>query len=482
LIHYTDERGERRLVNLNKDVFKIGRTRDNDLTIDNHSISRYHAEVVFDGQSYTFIDKRSRCGSFARRERISEWPLSDGDTISLGSEEEGASLTFFFPQLRRELENGHPPRVRRDESSAAADGETGQAQHAVMTSLGMLNLVTRKLMLCQNDEEIAEQLLDLLSALGTAERLVLMLYDRQRRELRPGGRRDRDGQGLSSEPSPDLMARVFISGETLAGFDNDCQRFFVCLPLASSRHVWGVCYASARARFTREEQELLTAIGHQAGSALETIHLLEDQRRTVESLIHALSLSIDARDEITAGHSERVAAYAVAIARHLGLSAHEQRVIYYAALLHDLGKIGVRDDVLCKPAQLTPDEYEVIKQHPLYTLKILSKINFSEELADVPLVAGSHHERPDGSGYPRGLHCAEIPIGARVIAVADFFDALTVERHYRKPLPAEEVLEMIEAGRDTQFDGRVIDAFLRYYREELPRQCRMASGGSRGED
>src|SRR5437016_445782 len=99
LIHYTDEGGERQLVNLSKDVFTIGRTRDNDLSINNNMISRYHAEVVFDGRGYTYIDKRSRGGSFLSEERISQTPLNDGDTICLGSQERGASLTFYFPEL-----------------------------------------------------------------------------------------------------------------------------------------------------------------------------------------------------------------------------------------------------------------------------------------------------------------------------------------------------------------------------------------------
>jgi HD-GYP domain-containing protein (c-di-GMP phosphodiesterase class II) len=141
--------------------------------------------------------------------------------------------------------------------------------------------------------------------------------------------------------------------------------------------------------------------------------------------------------------------------------------------LHDYGKIGVRDEVLCKPSSLTAEEYEEIKQHPAYTLSILSKIKFSEGLAEVPHVASCHHERPDGKGYPRGLRRAEIPIGALIIAVADVFDALTVKRHYRDPMPLDEVLALLEAGRDTQFEGTVIDAFkLFYYEEYLPRQTR----------
>jgi HD-GYP domain-containing protein (c-di-GMP phosphodiesterase class II) len=478
LIHYTDERGERRLVNLSKDVFTIGRMRDNDLTIDNHLISRYHAEIIFNGSGYTYVDKSSRCGSFIRHERIVEKSLRDGDIISLGSEERGTSLTFFFPQLGAERKPGRPPQARPSESAPGApQAKAGRAEEAAV-SLTLLNEISRQLLSCGSSAEIVERLLDGLGALPLGERVAILLYDPRRSELRLSGSRAPSGQMRVVEPHEELIARVCSQNAALIGYDHQHQEFFLSAPVASARHVWGVCHLTSGDRaFHREELEFLTALGHQAGLALEIIHLLEEQCRTCESFIHALALSIDARDEMTAGHSARVADHAAAIARHLHLPLREQRLTYYAALLHDYGKIGIRDAVLCKPSQLTPEEYEKIKQHPLYTLNILSKINFGEDLASVPFVASSHHERPDGAGYPRGLSRDEIPIGARIIAVADFFDALTVARHYRGPIPAEEALALIEAGRDTQFDGEVIDAFHRYFCEEyLPRRAQMAAG------
>jgi len=476
LIHYTDERGGRRLVNLSKEVFTIGRTHDNDLTIDHHLISPYHAEVVFNGSSYTYVDKRSRWGSFIRHERISEKSLSDGDTISLGSDERGAALTFFFPDPEGKREAGRVPRVRTGGFTvqASQSGNGGAESAASTVSLKALNEVGRQLLECETREEVSERLLEALSALLPVEGVDLMLYDRGRDELRFSGSRTRLDQARRVEPHDEVVRRVFLQNAVAAGYDAERREFFLTAPVSSARQVWGICHLTARARaFSQDEVEFLTAVGHQAGQALESLHLVDEQRRTCESLIHALSLSIDARDEMTAGHSARVAGYAAAIARYLSLPEREQRLTYYAALLHDYGKIGIRDAVLCKPSQLTPDEYETIKQHPLYTLNILSKVNFGEDLAAVAFVASSHHERPDGQGYPRGLSRDEIPIAARIIAVADFFDALTVERHYRGAMPADEVMAMIEAGRDTQFDGGVIDAFQRYYREEyLPRRLR----------
>jgi HD-GYP domain-containing protein (c-di-GMP phosphodiesterase class II) len=246
------------------------------------------------------------------------------------------------------------------------------------------------------------------------------------------------------------------------------------LPLAAGNRVHGWCRISRReCGFRSEETDFLRATVQQAGVALEVIRLTEERQRAFDRMIKALALTLDARDEMTAGHSARVANYSMATARHLGLSVAEQKLIYYAALLHDYGKIGVRDEVLYKPSELTPEEYEHIRQHSYYTFRLLSRLNFGEEMAEIPLIASSHHERPDGRGYPRGLRDTEIHLGARIIAVTDFFDALTAVRHYRQPMSPDEVLQLIEAGRDTQFDGTVIDAFRRYYEEEYrPRRSR----------
>jgi HD-GYP domain-containing protein (c-di-GMP phosphodiesterase class II) len=472
-IHYVDERGKPRRVDLSKNVFTIGRTRDNDLAISHHLISRYHAEVIFDGREYTYIDKRSRRGSFIECRRISEKLLSDGDTIRLGSSECGPQLTFYFPRFTRL----QPPEV----ASESAQTANGLIKGTPPVSLATLNRINRQLAQCTHRMAIAEKLLAALEQLFPLAELAIFFYHPENQALRIESQRRQRKRSRLAETSGWVVTQVFSRNLALKGYDSERHEFFLSVPLASARRVWGVCYLTSQEHpFKSEEEELLYAVGQQAGLALETLHLDQQRQRTCESLIRALALSIDARDQMTAGHSARVAGYAAAIARYLGLPPQQQRVVYYAALLHDYGKIGISDEVLCKAAPLTPEEYEKIKQHPLYTLNLLSKIHFTEELAEVPLIASSHHERPDGLGYPHGLRRAEIPIGSLIIAVADFFDALTVKRHYRDPMPQEEVLELIAAGRDTHFDGAVIDAFFRYYREEyLPRQRRRSERNNR---
>ena len=358
--------------------------------------------------------------------------------------------------------------LHSDEPSMLAPGVATATTPVI--SLGFLNQTHQTLMKCRSDAEVVAYLIHSARALGVASYAEVWLYDRVAQRLRA---HRKEAQPLL--PANTIEA-VFATGEPRRGSVplHASELFYLCVPLTSSQEIYGVCYLGSTSRaFSRDEMDMLTAIGHHAGAVLSSLHIKADQERACENLIQALALTIDARDEITAGHSGRVANYSATIARYMRLSETEQRLAYYAGLLHDYGKIGVRDEVLCKPTSLTPEEYEEIKQHPEYTLSILSKIKFSEDLTEVPHVASCHHERPDGKGYPRGLKRGEIHICALIIAVADVFDALTVKRHYRDPMPLDEVMALLEAGRDTQFEGVVIDAFkLFYYKEYLPRQER----------
>jgi HD-GYP domain-containing protein (c-di-GMP phosphodiesterase class II) len=151
----------------------------------------------------------------------------------------------------------------------------------------------------------------------------------------------------------------------------------------------------------------------------------------------------------------------------MGLDPGECRLIYYAGLLHDYGKIGTRDDVLLKPGRLTPEEYEHVKEHPLHTFRILSKIRFPEDLAEIPFVAAAHHERWDGSGYPHGLRENEIPLGSRIVAVADAYDALTEERVYSEGVEPDAAANEIRVRSGSYFDPRVVEGFMDYFERHV---------------
>ena len=187
---------------------------------------------------------------------------------------------------------------------------------------------------------------------------------------------------------------------------------------------------------------------------------LEDAyRMTLKALITAL----ETRDSETHGHSERVVAFSLRLGRELGLSEDQLRSLEFGSLLHDIGKIGVPDAILRKPAALSESEWVRMREHPLHGQKILSGIEFLEGAARV---VAQHHEKWDGSGYPLGLRGEQIDFNARIFAVADAFDAITSDRVYRKAKPYGAAIAELEEWAGRQFDPEVVKAFRRVPREE----------------
>jgi putative two-component system response regulator len=189
---------------------------------------------------------------------------------------------------------------------------------------------------------------------------------------------------------------------------------------------------------------------------------VEEQAKKIRasflSAITALAYALEAKDKYTSGHSQRVAETSVAIAKELGMPQDSIDKIRLAGLVHDIGKIGVRESVLNKPCRLTDEEFNHIKSHCEIGEHILTPIVEDEEILKA---VRHHHERYDGRGYPDGLSGKQIPLGARILAVADTYDAMTSERPYREAMSAEATYTEIERGKGTQFDPEVVDAFLR---------------------
>jgi putative nucleotidyltransferase with HDIG domain len=174
----------------------------------------------------------------------------------------------------------------------------------------------------------------------------------------------------------------------------------------------------------------------------------------------ALAAAIDAKDPYTRGHSQRVAQISLEIAKEMGQSPSEQQKVNIAALLHDVGKIGIEDHILKKPSQLTDEEYNVIKQHPRWGAMIMGHIS---QLKDVVPAIQYHHERLDGSGYPEGRAGEQIPMLARIIAVADTFDAMTTDRLYQKAMDPQFVVSKLHEWKGSRYDPSVVDAMTRIY-------------------
>jgi len=176
--------------------------------------------------------------------------------------------------------------------------------------------------------------------------------------------------------------------------------------------------------------------------------------------IKAISGAVDARDPYTAGHSSRVTKISLAIGKELGLSKDDLQNLEYATLFHDIGKIGVSDNILNKPGKLTADEFDLMRKHPLIGVRILQDIEFLEK--SLPIIK-HHHERVDGTGYPDGLSDSEIPFGARILAIADTFDAMITDRPYRKGVSEQKAIQEIIRNKGSQFDSELVDVFIKIY-------------------
>jgi putative two-component system response regulator len=188
-----------------------------------------------------------------------------------------------------------------------------------------------------------------------------------------------------------------------------------------------------------------------------------ENERLFLHVVSSLASAIDAKDTYTNGHSDRVARYSREIARRAGYEGNRLEDIYMMGLLHDVGKIGIPDAVINKPARLTDEEYDIIKTHPIMGARILGNIKEMPKLANG---ARWHHERFDGRGYPDKLSGENIPEEARIIAVADAYDAMTSHRSYREPLPQGVVRAEIEKGRGSQFDSRFASIMLEMIDED----------------
>jgi HD-GYP domain-containing protein (c-di-GMP phosphodiesterase class II) len=210
--------------------------------------------------------------------------------------------------------------------------------------------------------------------------------------------------------------------------------------------------------FRKSDAALLTPFVSLLGLHGRSARRYQDLKEVLVGLTRSLTAALDAKDSYTFGHSERVARVAVELGRELELPADELSDIYLAGLLHDVGKIGIRDSVLTKPGPLTRDEYEHIKQHVTIGYNILSELHAIRNL--LPGVLW-HHERWDGKGYPHGLAGEAIPLLPRILAVADSFDAMSTARPYREAMPPRQVEDTLAEGAGSQWDARVIEAFQR---------------------
>ncbi len=248
---------------------------------------------------------------------------------------------------------------------------------------------------------------------------------------------------------------------------------FVCyfgVPLIAKGKIIGVLEAFHRSPLAPDPDWLsfLEMLAGQAAIAVDNTALFKNLQRSnaelvmaYESTLEGWSAALDLRDKETEGHTQRVTTMALQLAKVMGMDEPALVHIRRGALLHDIGKMGVPDYILLKPDQLSEAEWEKMRMHPVYAFDMLSKIDYLRQALDIPYC---HHEKWDGTGYPRGLKGEEIPLPARIFSIVDVYDALTSDRPYRPAWTTERTLEYLSQQRGTHFDPRVVDAFIRMIR------------------
>jgi putative nucleotidyltransferase with HDIG domain len=296
------------------------------------------------------------------------------------------------------------------------------------------------------------------SWLLNADRSSVWLYDDEREEIWTIV-----GEGLTTEirmpVGRGIAGAVAKSKETLniadpyshPLFNADVDRqtgyltkSILCMPLLNRKGdltgVYQVLNKLDFDHFTSQDEQMLAALSGSAAVAVENARLYEEQKKQFNSFIEVLATSVDAKDPTTADHSKMVTGVAVALAKEMGFDPGRVEFIRVAGVLHDYGKIAIPDRILCKPGQLTPDEFKIMYSHVSKTIEILSRVYFTKDMRGVPRIAGMHHERLDGSGYPLALKAEAIPVEGRILAVSDVFHAMMQERPYKRGLTPSEAL------------------------------------------
>ncbi len=330
---------------------------------------------------------------------------------------------------------------------------------------------------------VLNEVMDTIILLMRAERGFLMLRNSEgEMTFRIARNMDRKTLDASSFGiSRTIVRRVATSGEPVLTtnaqedprFDKEASvsayqlRSILCVPLLVKGVVTGVIYTDNRLMtnlFGEQDRDIMMAFANQAAVAIDNARLFDDLQRSNSELAQAYEATLegwvralDLRDKETEGHTRRVTRLTVQLARKLGIPEVDLVNIQRGALLHDIGKMGIPDRILNKPGALDDDEWEEMRRHPGYAYEMLSAIDFLKPAIDIP---HCHHEKWDGSGYPRGLKEEDIPLAARIFAIVDVWDALTSDRPYHKAWEKEKVYQHLREQSETHFDPIVVDAFL----------------------
>jgi HD-GYP domain-containing protein (c-di-GMP phosphodiesterase class II) len=469
----------------------LGRLKGCDVVVDDEAASRRHCTISAREDGCVVADLQSANGTFVNEKRIATVELAKGDKIRIGSTvielldsnaatsavrgpHSTTSLSIVESRSNTLVQRAVDPNKLEFLSQVYKRKDEAHLLESAQTYLTTLHKVSEILSRASSVEALFDSIVTAILEVTGGDRAAVLMRNKQTADVDLVAVRTKDGEasgavtlsrtvvhdvldkGISAFTDDALADERYVGGESIV---RQRIRSVMCAPMRTTDEILGVLYVdSMMAReFSEAELELLAAIGNQAGIAMHRARLMAEVERLFLDVMKAIASIIDAKDGYTHQHSERVAAFGVRLARHLGFDADSRAIVELSGLLHDVGKIGVPDAILNKPGKLTDSEFKEMRLHPLHGARILSNIQSDKVVSVLPGVK-YHHERWDGKGYPEGLKGEEIPLLGRVLGVADFLDALTSDRSYRKGLPLEEALQMVKDLEGHAFDPVVVKA------------------------
>lgn len=390
---------------------------------------------------------------------------------------------FKIDELKFKLE-----RVVRERDLHIENKRLLREQGVLNEKLAAILNMSRNLNADMSFDRLLELIVKETTAIMEAERTSLYLIDWEKKELWTKIAQGIDeihipvGEGISGRVAESGVKINVVNAWDLPYFNreydrknNFMTRSVLCVPVYNRTKerigILQVINKKGKGRFNRSDEIILDAIASQVAVTLENHSLINELQISFESSIRTLSATVDARHPLTAGHSQRVTEYSLILGRKLELNNEELEVIKYAALLHDIGKIGIRDNVLLKQGTFTSEERAEMNEHPQRTRDILENFHFPSALRSVPVIASQHHEKVNGEGYPFRLIGENLPLSSKILAVSDVFDALTSPRDYPKydgekimnndSMPLATAVKILKEGAGNHFDPNVVECFIK---------------------
>jgi HD-GYP domain-containing protein (c-di-GMP phosphodiesterase class II)/pSer/pThr/pTyr-binding forkhead associated (FHA) protein len=469
-LHVIEGPDRGRLFTLTGTTVTIGRSAENTIVLNDVAVSGLHSKLVrAENGQYTLHDNASTNGTFVNGKEARVVDLKHGDTVRIG----GTTMAF---EVRRQggilpSEGVDRGAVRQDDDAAPYRApvlidptslERGELERLVRRGsvLEQLDLALAEL---EGPTEILSAVLDASLAASGALRGFILLVDERTGEIVPSVVRNLSGDAEEIPFSKSLAFDVVAERRPIEAEDahDGVSRPVLGVPIQAYGRAVGVIHLDGPrgGRFDPDALATVEAIGVRTGPAVAAARSRVDFEVLFSSMIDAMMTSIQAKDVYTRGHSERVRHYSRILGKELGLTGQELYRLTLGAAVHDIGKIGMPDSVLkfnTNP-RLTPEQLDEVKKHPARGAKILGEIPF---LRDVVAAAELHHEDWNGGGYPHGLKGEEIPLIARIVAVADTYDAITTDRPYQKGLAYEQGHEVLRKIAGKRLDPELVEAFV----------------------